>query len=72
MLLCLLAAFYGAMVRDNPTNPKGHYGYGITIINDVKRIDIGIHHLKECTRLQASFDSVIRSVHRHTARSEVK
>jgi hypothetical protein len=40
------------MIRDNPTNPKGHFGYGLTIVNDAKREDLGIKHFKEATRLQ--------------------
>ncbi|EKX43179.1 hypothetical protein GUITHDRAFT_110906 [Guillardia theta CCMP2712] len=48
-------AFYGAMIRDNPTNPKAHYGYGNIIINDVKRIDIGVKHLLEASRLQPNY-----------------
>jgi len=38
-------AFYGAMIRSFPDNPKAHYGYGNVVINDPKRKELGEYHM---------------------------
>jgi len=41
---CHREAFYGAMIRACPTNPKAHYGYGNIVMNDPLRKELGVSH----------------------------